>query len=230
MNKVSANIYLRTLKAAFGIAVRFKLIEDNPFRNCKLFRVPPNEPAYVTKEGFAALLAALEKSWLRYIVVVAVLTGMRRGELVNLRWNDIDLRNRLIHIRNKEDFIVKSMRPRSIPINQDLLALLLRIPKGSEFLFIDEKGRPLKGSYVAKKFKQAARGCGLSERIHFHSLRHTYASWLVQSSTPLVEVQKLLGHSSVITTQIYSHLEENHLRAAAERIQLDQIVPKGLLE
>ena len=84
-------------------------------------------------------------------------------------------------------------------------------------------------SYLTHKFTDYARVAGLKRKLHFHSLRHTYASWLVQSSTPLAEIQKLLGHSSVVTTQIHSHLEEEHLRGAAEKIRLEEFTPKGFL-
>lgn len=122
------------------------------------------------------------------------------------------------------------MRLRTIPINKDLFGLLLKMVPESEHVFVDAKGTPYHGAWVTKYFKRAVIRCGLPNKIHLHSLRHPYASWLVQSSTPLAEVQKLLGHSSVVTTQIYSHLEEEHLRGAVERIRLDQFTPKGLLD
>ena len=79
-------------------------------------------------------------------------------------------------------------------------------------------GQRLNGGSLSRRFKKYARKCGLSEGIHFHSLRRTEASWLVQSGVPLFSVQKILGHSSPIVTQIYSHLAEEHLREAVERI------------
>jgi integrase len=188
------------------------------------------EPAYIPKAEFAKLLIAIDDRRFRNLIVFAVLTGMRRGELVSLRWTDIDLTNRLIHIRNKDDFTAKGMRPRTVPMNQDLFGLFQKMNPESEHVFVDASGKPYQGAWVTKYFKRAVIRCGLPNKIHLHSLRHTYASWLVQSSTPLAEVQKLLGHSSVVTTQIYSHLEEEHLRGAAERIRLDQFAPKGLLD
>lgn len=103
------------------------------------------------------------------------------------------------------------------------------MPRESEHVFVDAHGKPYNGSSVTRKLERIIRKCGLSEKIHFHSLRHTYASWLVRLATPLAEIQKLLGHSSIVTTQIYSHSEEEHLRGAAERIRLDEFTPKGLL-
>lgn len=229
VSKVSANVYLRTIKTVFNTASRLNLIEENPFKDCRLLRVPMKQPAYLSKQDLSRLLNGLQDDCIRILVLFAILTGMRRGELINLHWSDIDLEKRLVHIRNRDSFVVKGMHPRSVPINQDLYRLILGISRKSDFVFVDKKGRNFNGSFVTKKFKQAVRTAGLSDLIHFHSLRHTFASYLVQSQTPLAEIQKLLGHSSVVTTQIYSHLEEDNLRNATESIRLFEFSPKGLL-
>ena len=87
MKKVSTNVYLRTVKAAFNTAARLNLIQQNPFRGCGLFRIPAQDPVYITKEEFAGLLAAIQDNRFRVFVLFAVLTGMRRGELIGLRWS-----------------------------------------------------------------------------------------------------------------------------------------------
>lgn len=229
MTKTSANIMLRTVKAAFNIAVNLGLIEANPFKNTKSFKIPPNDPVYIPKADFAQLLLAVDDEQFRSLVLFAVLTGLRRGELISLRWSDIDLENRLIRIRNKEDFTVKAQRPRTIPINKDLFRLIEALPRCSDHVFVDRKGMPLKGGYVTKKFKKYVRQCGLGN-FHWHNLRSTFASYLVQSSTPLAEVQRLLGHSSVVTTQIYAAVNDDNLRQAAEKIQVEDFMPKALLK
>jgi len=89
---------------------------------------------------------------------------------------------------------------------------------------------PLMGAYITKQFKRNVRKCGFSEKIHFHRLRSTFASYLVQSSTPFAEVLRLLGHTSVVTTQIYVSVNDDNLRHGAEKIQLDQFTPKRLLQ
>ena len=221
---------LRTIKAAFNIAVLLGLIDVNPFKNTKTFRVAPKDPVYIPKHDFARLLLAIDDFRFRLLVLFAVLTGMRRGELINLCWKDVDLQNRLIRIHNKEDFTVKAMRPRTIPINRDLFRLIEILPRKADHVFVDRKRMPLKGGYVTKKFKQYVRKAGLSEQFHWHHLRSTFASYLVQSSTPLAEVQRLLGHSSVVTTQIYASVNDDNLRNAADKIQLDEFTPKGLLQ
>lgn len=230
MTKTSANIMLRTVKAAFNIALTLGLIQTNPFRNTKPFKVPAKDPVYIPKADFARLLLAIDDEQFRSLVLFAVLTGMRRGELISLRWSDIDLKSRLIRIRNKEDFTVKAQRPRTIPINRDLFRLIETLPRRADHVFVDRNGMPLKGGYVTKKFKQYVRRCGLSEQFHWHHLRSTFASYLVQSSTPLSEVQRLLGHSSVVTTQIYAAVNDDNLRQAAENIRIEEFLSIGLLK
>jgi site-specific recombinase XerD len=108
--------------------------------------------------------------------------------------------------------------------------LIERLPRRADHVFVDRKVMPLKGGYVTKRFKQYIRRAGLSEQFHWHHLRATFASYLVQSSTPLAEVQRLLGHSSVVTTQIYAVVSDDNLRNAADKIHLDEFTPKGLLQ
>lgn len=226
VSAVTSNDYLRSLKTAFNIGLRLNLVESNPFRQCRMFRVPPIQPVYLQKEEFARLLQSITDPCLARLIVFAALTGMRRGEIVNLHWADVDLNARLLHIQNSEGFTVKAMRPRTIPMNLDVFKLLSNTPKNAEYVFLDSSGKPYKAASVTNIFKRAARKCRLPEKIHLHSLRHSYASWLIQSSTPLAEVQKLLGHSSVVTTQIYAHLEHENLRETVTRVQLKEFAQK----
>ena len=85
VGRVSANVYLRTLKTAFNTAIRLRLTQDNPLQGCRLFRIPPKDPVYIPKEDFAQLLAAIRDHCFRHLVLFAALTGMRRGELISLR-------------------------------------------------------------------------------------------------------------------------------------------------
>jgi integrase len=230
VSKVTANDYLRSLKTAFNIGLRLNLVVSNPFKDCKMFRIPHVTPTYFRKEEFGLLLRTITDQRFRLLVLFAALTGMRRGEIVNIRWVDIDMSARLIFIQNSENFTVKAMRSRTIPMNPDAFNLLRDVPRESEYVFVDAERKPYRAGTVTKKFKRFVKTCGLSEKIHLHSLRHSYASWLVQSEIPLAEVQKLLGHSSVVTTQIYAHLEHEHLRNAVEKIQLAEFIPKALTE
>ena len=89
----------------------------------------------------------------------------------------------------------------------------------SEYIFV-RGGRRIGESYLARRFKKYVRMAGLDEGLHWHSLRHTHASWLVQCGVSLYEVQKLLGHSSSRVTEVYSHLQPEQLHDTVNRIKL----------
>jgi integrase len=112
-------------------------------------------------------------------------------------------------------------------MSRDVFDLLQNIPMESEYVFVDVKIKPYKPGTVTKKFKRLVRDFGLSEKIHFHSIRISYGSWQAQSKTPLAEIQQLLGHSSVEITQIfYAYLDPEHLRNAVEKLQLTEFTQK----
>jgi site-specific recombinase XerD len=81
-------------------------------------------------------------------------------------------------------------------------------------------GKKILDGWVSHAFKKAVRKAGVDSRLHFHSLRHTFATWLVQNGVGIYEVQKLLGHSSVAVTQVYAHLAPSELHGAVEKISV----------
>lgn len=195
---VSVNIELRALRAAFATAKRWKLITENPCAEVKQIPVPDEPPVFFSVADFEKLIAVMEEGWLRELVVFAVLTGLRRGEICNLRWQDVDLGRRVIHIRSTATFKTKQGKRRVVALNNTALALLQsrmnRSP--SEYVFnLDD--RKIRDEHITRLFKRAVRRANLADtRLHYHSVRHTFASWLVQNGASLYEVQKLLGHSN----------------------------------
>ena len=94
---------------------------------------------------------------------------------------------------------------------------------GSSTNVFARSGNRLSQSYVEHKFKQYVRSAGLKENLKFHSLRHTFATWLVQNGASIYEVQKLLGHSDIKTTQIYAHLMASELHSTVNRISFPSV-------
>jgi site-specific recombinase XerD len=219
---VTVNIELRALRASFNVALRWKLLESNPFSGLKLVPVPEASPSFFTKEDFQKLLSLIKESWLRELILFAVLTGMRRSELVNLRWQDVDLQRRLVFIQSSATFKTKQGKHRTIPIN-DVAFHLLQTKCGketSEYVFT-LNGKKIFEEWVTHKFKYYVYEARLrNDRLHFHSLRHTFASWLVQDGVSLYAVQKLLGHSSSRVTEVYSHLQPESLHAEVNKISV----------
>ena len=136
-------------------------------------------------------------------------TGARRGELVNVRWMDIDFDSGLVYIRNQPEFTTKSKRGRAIPISKKLRQMLdeMRPENANPTDKLFNTGYWSFGS----RFRDAVQKAGLPLSITPHVLRHTFCSFLVMRGTPMATVRELMGHSDFSTSLIYSHLSKGHL-------------------
>jgi integrase len=220
VSKTTINIELRTLRAGFNVAVRWELITANPFKGVSLLSLDECAPTFFRAEEFERFIGRLKHGWFRDVVVVAAMTGMRLGELLNLTWKAVDLKRRLITIESNQDFRTKRGKRRVVPINDTVMQVLgYRIAaRDSEFVFTDG-GERISREALSIRFKRKVRELELDDKLHFHSLRHSFASWLIQSGAPSVfEVQKLLGHTNIKTTEIYSHLLPENLLSTVNRI------------
>lgn len=150
---------------------------------------------YLTEEEIQLLLSNCSTSQQKLLLVMALNTGMRKNEMLNLLWKDIDLTTRLIHIEES-----KSDERRSVPINNVLLSALNSAEKKSEKVFFDSTLQ----TWVAK-FQVYLKKCGI-KNFRFHDLRHTFASWLAIKGVSLYTIKELLGHKSIEMTQRYAHL------------------------
>ena len=131
----------------------------------------------------------------------------------------MDFETGVIEVRNDQDFLTKSGNERSVPLVGDALTVLARkhVAAGAPyegFVFSGVGGGRLNASFASKTFKRYVRLAKLPERIRFHSLRHTCASWLVQRGVALPVVQAILGHSNIRETQRYAHLAPDVIRSA----------------
>ncbi len=202
--------YYIALRSAFEKAIQWELIKENPFRKVKKPKPPDVIPAYFNEKEFALFLSAVEDKDFRELCITGLLAGFRLGELLALRWTDIDFAAKTILIQNSEVFTTKSKRSRVVPMSEELRRLLTErkenIRHETVTVFHDTQGKPMKEGTVSQRFKRYVRRAGLNDKLHFHSLRHSFASGLVMSGVSLYQVQKLLGHSTSRTTEIYSHL------------------------
>ena len=216
----TVNIELRSLKAAFNCAVRWDLIRESPFAKCTKMRVPERRPTYLTEKEFQRLYSVTTEPLLKRLFLFAVLTGMRLGEILNLQWPSIDFDRKLILISNSADFLTKTGKLREVPMNDRVLETINDIrDEGKDCTYVFQfNQRKLNKSYVDHKFLEYRKAAQLNDDISFHSLRHTFATWLVQKKVPIFEVQKLLGHSDIKVTQIYSHLAASDLLDAVQKI------------
>ncbi|RJQ61042.1 MAG: hypothetical protein C4517_09275 [Stygiobacter sp.] len=219
-----ASLYYRTLKAAFSKAVLWNYISENPLKKIKSPKVSKTFPVFISETELQTILKKTKEEYLRSIFITAFYTGMRLGELVNMKWSWIDLSDKQITVQCSDTFTTKSKKERIIPFTQTIKTLLAdRVPKifnitSDDYVFTDSRGKKLNEDYVSKKFKAAVNTSKLNDKIHFHTLRHSFASLLVQRGVSLYVVKELLGHEALSTTQIYSHLQQQNLRDAVNLI------------
>lgn len=144
-------------------------------------------------------------TYLKPIILTALNTGMRRGEILNLKWSEVDFANNSIMVSQTNS---KSKKARKVYINSTLKRLLLELKlksAGNEFVFLDE-GNPLRE--IKNGFKAACRRAGI-QGLRFHDLRHTAATRMIEAGASIVAVNKILGHSDIKTTMRYTHPEDS---------------------
>lgn len=221
VSPVSVNVELRSLRSIFNLSQRWNLIETNPFVKVQLVRIPEVMPAFFTKETFQRFLDAMGNHHLRDLFVFAILTGLRRGELLNLKWTDIDFERRVAQIQSSVNYRVKAGKRRVIPLSSQAVELLKnrKAKARCEYVF-DYRGRQMLGNHMTHVMKKYVLKAGLDRRLHPHSLRHTHATWLVMNRVSIYEVKELLGHSSVTMTSRYSHLVSSELHDAVNKIDV----------
>ncbi len=206
----TARKYYGSLAAAFQKALHWDHIKVNPFKKVKKPKPPELFPLYFSEMEFNSMLSVMYEKDFKELCVSALLSGLRLGELLSLQWKDVDSVSKIILVRNSETFTTKSRKNRAVPISDELFEMFMQrkenIRNESDFVFHDPKGSQLKEKTVSQKFKKYVRRAKLNDKLHFHSLRHTFATHLVKKSVPLFAIQKLLGHSTSKTTEVYSHL------------------------
>ena len=200
--------FLKTLKRRWPI-------EDMPFP-----KLPIRLPAVLCREEVEQLINSTVNRLHRLWLQILYSTGMRREELVRLKISDIDSARMLIHIHQG-----KGQRDRDVMLSPKLLQELRAYwrgvqPKPTSYLF-PGKGQnrngdvPMNAKSVWEAVQQAAQQAGLEKRIHPHTLRHCFATHLLESGADLRTIQLLLGHVDLKTTSRYLHLSERHLKATA---------------
>jgi len=217
------------LKSAFNKAKAWSYLDANHFEKIKLPKIPKNIPIFIKEDELNSILKKEPNMLLRDIYLFAFNTGLRLSEIINLRWNEIDLAGMTIRVRNTEDFTTKSKRERIIPINEAVNNLLsIRFPKiisleRSNYVFT-KSGIKLNGDYLTKSFKKCVLQSGLNPQLHFHNLRHSFASNMAVKGVSILIIRELLGHRDVKTTQIYSHLRPEDLKAAVNSLNVKEVI------
>ncbi len=200
------------IKSVLNWAKERNYLLQNPADKIKRIKVPERQPMFFSFTDYQKLLDAVDNQQLKLIIVIALNTGMRQMEIISLRWSQVNLSEKILTLNN-QNHITKGKRIRTIPLNSTCLEIfkLLEATKKCELVFHDNC-KLIKQDYVIKVFKKYIQKAKLNDKLNFHSLRHTFASWLVQKGVSIYQVSKLLGHADIKTTQIYSHLRADDLQ------------------
>jgi len=216
----TVNRGLTLAKHMLAKAVEWKMIADNPFRGVRNLEVPKRDERVLSTGEEIKLLAACDRvrsRLLRPLVVLALNTGMRRGELLGLEWSRVDLDRRMIRILNAKSEAGK----RDIPMNATVHSLLSDLAKRatSPLVFPSNRKPGEKLLDLKKGFKKAVQLAGISH-IRFHDMRHSFATRLIRAGVDIITVQKLLGHSKITMTERYAHSLADVKMAAVTKLDL----------
>jgi len=212
------NREMATLKHALSKAVEWKLLRKTAREDLtaiKKYQEPDGRLRYLSGPAEAdRLLQACDAS-LRPLVLTALHTGMRKGELLGLTWDLVDMTHGFIRLNQ-----TKNGKARALPFNETLWSVFseLRTRPDVPWVFHDDAGNRWKD--VRHPFEAACVSAGLTD-FHFHDLRHTFASWLMMRGVPLATVSNLLGHTSPTMTLRYAHLSPKHLTSAVRVLDHD---------
>lgn len=214
------------------VALDKKIVINNPFKGVSIANIPPQKRRALTEEEIELISNSWQEHRMGYAVLTMLYCGLRRGEVLALDWDDIDLNNKIIHVTKSVFYlsnqpIIKGPKSRAgirdIPIPDFLVDIYKSIPKKNAVFLPSEKGQRMSeisysrawDSYEKFLNIQAGGSPGFGgkgkniviDHITAHMLRHTYASLLYEAGVDIKSAQKFLGHSDIETTlEIYTHL------------------------
>jgi len=218
VKQTTVNRELTLLKHMFKMAVKWDLISASPATGVARFPEQEGRLRYLSETEIPALLKACEEKitspWLYPLVILALNTGARQGELLTLRYEDLDLAQGLIYFGK-----TKNRKLKIIPMNQQVRGVVEWLLKHryGEYVFAWPWGDHIGRTTVYDAFVKACHTAGI-KNFHFHDLRHTTGSYLVMNGVDIATVREILGHREIETTLRYSHLAPAHKAKAVEKL------------
>lgn len=222
-NKGGINKILALFKQVLEEAEKNDLILKNPLRNVSKLKEDKRAPTYWQESDTRRFLLATKDHYLYSLYVIALNTGMRRGELFGLQWDKVSFNRSMLEVSRIKDRhglrnTTKNKRTRFVPMNPIVKAILLRLhsQRTNDYVFTKEDGSLIDPHHAYRDFQKAQLKANVDITIRFHDLRHTFASHFMMNGGNLYDLQKILGHSKADMTQIYAHLSPEHLSKTTE--------------
>ena len=211
---VSVNRELEVLRHMLNKAVEWGMLDENPFTRFRdpIFFEERNDRVRFLEEDEIKRLLDASPLYLANLIKGAIFTGLRKGDLFNLKWSDVNLERGFLNYREQK----KREKLGFKYLNGDMIGLLMEIPKGeSDFIFLGPDGRPLRD--IKRSFHTALKKAGIKD-FRWHDLRHTSASHLLMRGASMKAVQEHLGHTTIAMTQRYSHLSRDFQKEEVNRL------------
>lgn len=208
---------ISSLKGFYKYLCRNGLIKDNPFSYVTLPKKEKKLPQFLNYNEMLEIFETIDTSDLfglrnRLIMELLYATGIRVSELVNIKINDIDIDNRRIEVNGKGD------KTRIVFFNDITKKILKKYIKNSssvrkdEYLIINQHGKGITTRGIRQIMEKIVNETSIVKHVHPHIIRHTFATHLLNNGCDLLTVQELLGHSSISTTGIYTHVTTEHIK------------------
>ncbi|MFC2142619.1 tyrosine-type recombinase/integrase [Acidobacteriota bacterium] len=226
----TVNRELSCLKHMFNMAIDESLIIQNPVRKVRYF--PESAPIEnILSQAEKDMLVEKSDGYIHAVIVIALNTGMRRGEILGLKWSQVDFDRGYIKVEKS-----KSGKARAIPMNSEVDSVMRALSSNKvheNFVFWNSKSKaPIQD--IRKAFARSRKAAGI-HGFRFHDLRHNFATSLVENGVDIVTVSELLGHSNInLTAKRYSHPSPSHKQLAVESLvksrsqKADEILPELL--
>jgi integrase len=217
------NHIIAILKCILASAFNEGYIDQNWCNKIKPLKAMPPKENYWNREDINRFLGCPARDDIFNISLLALNTGLRRGELGALSWRQVDFTQNQIQIQKSRDQFginenTKTNRKRVVPINSFIKNFLLEL-KGnqpeSELVFKNDLNSPTDLHHLYRSFRLLQEKCGITNIIRFHDLRHTFASHFMMNGGNIYDLQKILGHSKLSMTEKYAHLSPDHLQKAS---------------
>lgn len=216
------NNHIGMLGKCLRCAVDWEIIDKIP--KIQPLKVPPQAFKFLTEEEYSKLLesARTHEPDIYEMILFALRTGVRVGELLVIDWSDINFSNRTVMIRRSifKGIIgsPKSNKIRQVPLAEDIYNILYARKENEGFVFLNREGKVHSRFSLDRSLDRACRAAGI-KIVSWHPLRHTFASKLANNGISLQVIQALLGHSDIKMTQRYAHLEPNTLIDAIRTLE-----------
>jgi len=207
------NREMGAIKALLKKAHEWGYLKAEVWRGVKKLKLTNKAPLFYTPAELKALLNESEDLY-KTVILLGARAGLRRSEMYHLSWDDIDFARERLHVSHKPGWHPKGYKERWVPMPEDLMDHLKRLKTRQDGPWVLGE-RPSRLA-MTLRFMRIKRAAGLKGSLH--TLRHTYASHLVQAGVPLYTVSKLLGHSSILVTMIYAHLAPESLGDAVKKL------------